>query len=284
VRTGTAATGYDLRADCRSYQWPPCIGIPQEVPLGTARTDYFSTQPGTAWYQGVFLAEGPEQRHDQGSYRPGARTGRVWFGPVTHPRLGPGYWGPNRQGDFLAVSVPEAGGPGDITGSMNGSATVTSRLYQNGTLVGQEVPDFAVQTEVPHVDGPAVYRFEQETSRDEAWGTSIRTRTQWTFRSAYSDEQTSLNLQRLGFAVGADLTGALPAGRPHTIGVTAPGGRVITFQISYDDGSSWRSVPLAAGRALMPPHQPGWVSLRATAANGDGGQVVQEVIRAYRLR
>ncbi|WP_433383542.1 S8 family serine peptidase [Actinoplanes sp. CA-142083] len=282
VRTGAATTGYDLRADCRSYQWPPCLGIPQEQPLGTARTDYYSTQDSTAWYQGAFLPEGPEQRHDQVTYRPGARSERVWFGPVTHPKLGPGYWGPNRQGDFMAVSVPEAGGPADITGSMNGSGTVTSRLYQNGTLVGREVPDFAIQTEVPHVDGPAVYRFEQDTSRDETWGTSIRTRTQWTFRSSDTDEQ--LSLQQLGFAVATDLTGALPAWRPQTIGVAAPGGRVVSFQISYDDGASWQSAPLAAGRALLSPHRPGWVSLRATATNASGGQVVQEVIRAYRLR
>ncbi|MBB2942886.1 subtilisin family serine protease [Actinoplanes lutulentus] len=287
VRTGTPTIGYDLRADCRPYQWPPCVGVPTPVKLGAARTDWYTAGPTTGWYQDVRLLEGWEQRHDQVNYRPGQREERTWFGPVTRPRLGPGYWGPYRQGDFLAVSVPSAGGSGLISGALNDSGTVTSRLYQNGTLVGREQPDFAVQTEVPPTDGPATYRFEQDTERDAAtWGTSTRTKSVWVFRSEAPAEgtQVALPLMQIGFDLRTDLAGTVRRAEPQRITLTSDVRiRTATLQLSYDDGVAWRAVKLSPQGEAVLRHPAGakHVSLRVEATDGDRNTVTQEIIRAY---
>ncbi len=103
---GTPRLAFEGRYDCRPYQWPLCLGSYEPVQTGSTRADYVSTQAGTKWYQDVFHADGWEQRHDQVTYKAGRRTSFDWFAPVTRPRLGPGYWGPDRSDDFMSVNVP----------------------------------------------------------------------------------------------------------------------------------------------------------------------------------
>ncbi|NES14714.1 MULTISPECIES: S8 family serine peptidase [Micromonospora] len=297
---GSPSLAFDLRADCRSYHWPPCLGIYQPVAAPSTRVDYLSTRDGTSWYQEVQLMPGWEQRHDQVTYRPGEHVTRSWFSPVTRPRLGPGYWYPYRDGDFFAVNVPPAGGDGGITGSVDdGVSTVTSRLYQNGTLVGREQPYQAVQEEVPPTDGTAEYRFEQDTTRPaDPWVTSTRTRTVWAFHSARPADRALLPLLQLDYRIDTDLTGAVRAGSQQKIGLAAShvdgaagAGPVTgaTLSVSYDDGATWQPVSLTAAgggswkATLRYPSSTGFVSLKATARDDAGNTVAQEIIRAYRL-
>ncbi|MFE2429641.1 hypothetical protein ACFXJ5_23190 [Streptomyces sp. NPDC059373] len=63
-----------------------------------------------------------------------------------------------------------------------------------------------------------------------------------------------------------------------------------TLPVSYDDGKTWRPVSLHnphGGRWTAEIRTPrtsgGFVSLRATAGDGAGGTVSQEIIRAFGL-
>ena len=298
---GTPRLAFEGRYDCRPYQWPLCLGSYEPVQTGSTRADYVSTQAGTKWYQDVFHSEGWEQRHDQVTYKAGRRTSFDWFAPVTRPRLGPGYWGPDRSDDFMAVNVPTSSGSDNVTGSMwEPAGTVTSRLYHDGVLLAESPYQAAVAT-VP-TGAPAQYRFEQDTERaSDPWKTSIRTRSAWTFTSARPEEGTVVHLPllQLDYAVDTDLKGDVEVGETDVLGISAAhvpgvvgGGRVLgaTLELSYDDGFTWQRV------ALERAHGGGWhadvryprrgadfVSLKATAWDDAGNRVEQEIIRAYGL-
>lgn len=301
---GPKGVVYDGRYDCRtSYGLPPCWGTYEPVPARSVRVDYVSTGAGTRWYQDVFHLSGWEQRHDQATYAAGRRTERTWLAPVTRPRLGPGFWGPERSSDFMAVNVPtSSGGDDKITGSMlDEGSTVVSRLYQGDELLAEQ-PYQAVFALVPSPD-LVEYRFEQDTTRTGLWRTSIRTRSVWTFTSRQPDsfdEIHRLPLLQLDLDVATDLNGTVPVSRTGTIRVGAShepgvfgGGAVegVTLELSYDDGASWQRASLAAegngwkARVDYPRNAAGgFVSLRATGSDDAGNRVEQEIIRAYELR
>ncbi|MGI5519881.1 hypothetical protein ACQEUX_02860 [Micromonospora sp. CA-259024] len=56
-----------------------------------------------------------------------------------------------------------------------------------------------------------------------------------------------------------------------------------SVEASFDDGVTWRPVPVTDGAVVVPqPVGSGFVSLRAKAADSEGNTVEQTVIRAYR--
>ncbi|HEY1178155.1 MAG TPA: hypothetical protein VGF17_18525, partial [Phytomonospora sp.] len=65
--------------------------------------------------------------------------------------------------------------------------------------------------------------------------------------------------------------------------------RKLTFEVSYDDGRTWKSVPLLrngdnATALLVHPKGAKFVSTRITAVDGDGNSVTQKTIRSYGLK
>jgi hypothetical protein len=62
----------------------------------------------------------------------------------------------------------------------------------------------------------------------------------------------------------------------------------MTFEISYDDGETWRAVQLerdgdSAEADLRHPRSAEYVSIRTTATDDSGTEVTNTVIRAYGL-
>jgi subtilisin family serine protease len=292
---------YEGRYDCHAYSLPPCWGWYEPVPGQSTRTDYVSTG-GARWYQDVLHSAGWEQRYDQVTYDAGKRYSLDWLAPITRPRLGPGYWGPTRDGDFMSVNVPFAAGGSSITGHMwDGAGTVVARLYHGDDLLAEQ-PFQAVFAEAPTPE-LAEYRFVQDATRPaDPWRTSIRTHTAWTFQSRQTAplQLDPLPLLQLDYAVDADLASNVEAGRPGVIGISAahePGavgaGAVqgVTLELSYDDGATWRLLGLtrtpSGGWKATVTHpraaRGGYVSLRATARDDAGNRVEQEIIRAFGL-
>ena len=106
-----------------------------------------------------------------------------------------------------------------------------------------------------------------------------------------------LPLVQLDYDVETDLSGKARAGRQevrlrasHLAGARSAGAiRGATFEVSYDDGATWRSVPLdrmAGGgwTARFATPRTGAVSTRTTAWDAAGNRITQEVVRAYGLR
>ncbi|MEV5571321.1 S8 family serine peptidase [Spirillospora sp. NPDC052269] len=285
---------FEARGDCRDYQWPPCQGPFDPQGLGRARVSYLSTEKGNTWYDDAQTADGWSQRYENRAYTPG--TSKLdWFEPVTRPRLGQGYWGPFQGGDFFQVNVPTDGGT--LTTGGDDRSQIASRLFQNGTLVATSNSQ-AIQKPVPHVDGPAKYRFEQDTATPSR-RLSTATHNAWEFTTTSTDTDTLLPLLQLGYTVGTDLGGNAKAGTHGAIGLTTwqqPGAvgagkkaTAATLEVSFDDGRTWQQVKLDHGGSAWNgsvsfPKTPGaFVSLRATARDDAGNTVKQEVIRAFGL-
>ena len=292
--------GLDSRADCRDWYWPPCLAVYEPVKPGSVRTDYVDTHAGNDWYEQADHMDGWALRGDRLSYDTGERATRTWFDTVVRPRLGSGYWHPRRDGNFFMVNVPEASsGDAGVTGNMEDDSTIVSRLFANGTLINQS-PFQAVQRSVPPTGGWTTYRFEQDATRP-AWTHSIESHTAWTFRAetTESDDYVYLPLLQLDYHLPTDLRGAVRGGHEQRFGLTAfhesdvtGAGSVTdgTLEVSYDDGATWKRVPLEqtgdgswSGEVRV-PRGAAFGSLRATGADDAGNQVTQEVIRAFSVR
>ncbi|NIK55904.1 S8 family serine peptidase [Kribbella shirazensis] len=292
---------FESRADCRIGFWPPCLQVTEPIHLGTQRIDFVSTEAGTDWYEQTNDPRGWEQRGERHAYAPRSVQTNSWFAPVARPRVGSGYWNPRRSGDFFAVNVPTtSSGDQGVTGSMSDDeSTVETRLFQNGTLVRKSSFQ-AVQTGVPVTAGWADYRFEMDTARPALWGSGTKTSSAWDFRAQTTDsaDWVYLPLIQLDYHLATDLNGALRGGSLQRIGLSAfhltgveGAGKVkgATLELSYDDGATWRSVPLSRQGAgwsadVRLPSGASYISLRATATDDAGNAVRQEVIRAASIR
>ncbi|MEV4637264.1 S8 family serine peptidase [Actinoplanes sp. NPDC049548] len=196
-----------------------------------------------------------------------------------------------RLGDSIVVLLPTHGeGPGHPGYSTLESARLA--LYRDGTLVGESAAEQA-EFEVPA--GTADYRLELSATRGAPHTLSTQVSGVWTFRSGHvdGDDPQKLPVSAVRFRPALDEHNAAPAGRVLAVPVTvdrqvATPVRKVTVQASFDDGRTWRAVPvLGAGAhrvaAVRHPAGAGYVSLRATATTG-AGTVTQTVIRAYAIR
>ncbi|MFF7092861.1 S8 family serine peptidase [Streptomyces rubradiris] len=283
--------------------FPIGIGFQERVSLPAERTDYVSTGPGQLWHESVTVRDGAlEERGGLVRYTGGTRPELDWFRPVWHPWLGTGLgWGQQRAGDLLQFNTPGWGDSGpDHTGfgdvwSDDSGLSQTTAVYLDGTLVDESTGSAAYVSGAPADEH--TYKVVTDTALDAArWPSATRGHTEWTFRSAATpaDRWTYLPLVNLAFDLDTDLAGRVPAGRRLPVGIAAEyvagatGGRLGggRLEVSYDDGTTWRAVPLTAvGGAswrgtLTVPRGTAHLSLRAVARDDRGGSVTQEIIRA----
>lgn len=145
-------------------------------------------------------------------------------------------------------------------------------------------------------DAPAEkkrYTVQTEATRDSA---SSKVTTDWSFTSEHvpGDQFQSIPLLAVRFAPALDEHNR--AGRVLTVPITVErnGTGTVTdikapaVQVSYDEGGTWKPVPLRKTRAgwqvtLIHPHGAKNVSFKARAADA-GGDVQQTIIRAYDLK
>ncbi|MCX4998445.1 S8 family serine peptidase [Streptomyces longwoodensis] len=287
--------------------FPLGIGFLERVGLPAVRTDHVSTGPGQLWQESVTAADGAlEERSGPVAYRGGSHPALNWFRPVWHPWLGTGLdWGPQRSGNSLRFNVPGWGdsgpdhtGSGDVWSEESGMEQTTS-AYLDGALVDRRRGSAA------HVqDAPAdarTYTVVTDTALDAGrWSRASEGHAEWTVRSAATpgDHWTYLPLINLSFAVDTDLAGDVRGGTRVPVGLgaryvvgaagtgTLGGG---TLAVSYDDGATWRPVPLTGGAAtwhgtLAVPRDAASVSLRASARDDRGGSVTQTLVRAVGVR
>ncbi|MEU2357464.1 S8 family serine peptidase [Streptomyces misionensis] len=286
--------------------FPVGIGFQESVDLPARRTDYVSTGPGQLWHESVTLGEGTlEERSGLVRYDGGGKPRLNWFGPVWHPYLGTGLgWGQQRAGDRIQLNTPGWGdsGPdhtgfGDVWGDSGMSQTTS--VYLDGVLADSSKDSTAYVTDAPADEH--TYKVVTDTALDPArWTLATEGHTAWTFRSARTadDHWTNLPLINLSYGLDTDLAGTVPAGRrlPVTLGARYVAGAAGTgtlgagrLEVSYDEGASWRTVPLAGSATewrgtLDVPRGAGSVSLRASARDDKGGAVTQEIIRAVAVR
>jgi hypothetical protein len=264
-----------------------------EFPLPFTRTEYYNSD---AEFIGQFsdtAADGSLAGLEGASYtryNAGQTYRERWntavFAPTVPALSLSGWSGVVRNGNRVWLDVAMygdsagRGGYSDVTAS---SAT----LFRDGVTVGET--DGTRLTSIGVPAGEAAYRLEMHSERDAALST--RTDVAWTFRSGQTSGQVPLPLWTVRFSPNVDRYNAVRGGVLHAVPVTVvaqPGAAVgspasLTVEASFDDGATWRQVPVAGGAAkIRHPRGDGFVSLRATAADSAGNTVTQTVIRAYR--
>ncbi|MFF8928909.1 S8 family serine peptidase [Streptomyces longwoodensis] len=287
--------------------FPLGIGFLERVGLPAVRTDHVSTGPGQLWHESVTAADGAlEERSGPVTYRGGSHPVRNWFRPVWHPWLGTGLgWGQQRAGNTLRFNVPGWGdsgpdhtGSGDVWSEESGMTQTTSVLLDGALVDRRRGSGVSVQ------DAPAdahTYTVVTDTALDAGrWSRATEGHAEWTVRSSATPEDhwTYLPLVNLSFAVDTDLAGDVRGGTRVPVGLgaryvvgaagtgTLGGG---TLAVSYDDGATWRPVPLTGGAGtwrgtLAVPRDAASVSLRASAHDDRGGSVTQTLVRAVGVR
>lgn len=278
------------------------VGYPEVMTMPIERTEWVSAQEGTRWYQDATVLEDSwSERGVVQGYQPGSDTDESWFSAVVQPRLGEGFWGPNRQGSTLQVNLPSwAGDEPGHTGSMgvfDGTDDHVIRWYRGDTLLQESTGWQNDWIEITETE-PTQFRVTSDVARDPSWGTSPSSSTEWTFWTAFPEDWTNLlPFVQVDLDVETDLTGTALSGSTDTIGLTAwqlPGtagaGEVTTgsLEVSYDHGTTWQELTLTGeagdwSAEVTYPEGAETVSVRMGAEDSEGNAIRQDVIDAYLL-
>jgi subtilisin family serine protease len=240
-----------------------------------ARTEYFNTDGDVRWGARAGVASGPLT-----AYATGSSVAATWDAPVFGPAFPPpNPWsnGVIRNGDTILVNPSWfSDGSGEHGGPSPGAAHHLVVTRDGVTLSDTRTPSVSARAPA----GPGLFTITDESTRPATY--SPRTRTSWTFRSSRSTGP--LPLSAIRFTPGA--RGALAFTVQRQPGSDAGVTRLFVLQVSYDDGTTWRS-PLFArlgdrGVAVLHPPAGAFVSLRASAADAAGNRVEQTLLHAYR--
>ncbi|HEX7308725.1 S8 family serine peptidase [Lentzea sp.] len=194
-----------------------------------------------------------------------------------------------RAGNMLRVDLP-------VFSSQNTDGYTRSTARTTVTLDGKVISDepysgYAYLENVPAEKKR--YQVHTEATRDSQ---SSKVTADWSFTSEFVPGEDYRPVPLLAVRFAPQLDPFNRAGRVLTVPVTVErnGTGTVTnikdpaVQVSYDEGKSWKPVPLRKTRAgwsltLVHPHGAKNVSFKARAADS-GGEVQQTIIRAYDLR
>jgi len=258
------------------------------VPDGGRAVDLVSTATGKwNWsYDRVAPGDVPEYaaRTQPRAFRAGGKYSQAFGRAVLGPSVpaAPGF-GLARFEDQIAVRVPlftdGNGGEGRV-----GTGTARTTLFHNGTKLGEQNQPYAI-FDVPAAEGS--YRAEMEHSRTADVSTKVS--GAWTFKAKNTTEVTHLPLSVVRFLPKLDDKDTAH-GRVLLVPLKVeqqegtPKVRRVTVEVSFDDGATWKQVPVAADLAVVQhPNGAKFASLRAktTDAAGNTGEVT--IIRAYKI-
>jgi subtilisin family serine protease len=298
------APGGEFRYDLRPHTFG-AVGFLYKLDLPSVRTEWVSAVKDTRWYHHAEVLDSKwEVRQPSVTYEKGGKLDEDWFSPVVRPRLGEGYWTPNRQGNGFQFNIPawadSTKGSTGGTGYNESVKNQTHKLYQGDTLI-KEGKSQALNVFSGISEERKQYRLVTDAKRDpNRWSTSVSTHTEWTFWSGKGEDfRTLLPFYSLDYKVDTDMDGNALAAPSTTLelsaakldGVEGYGNlEGATLDVSFNEGESWKSVKLertADDRwvaIINNPKTSKSVSLRAAAWDDEGNRISQEIIKAYGLK
>ncbi|MET4158501.1 subtilisin family serine protease [Agromyces sp. PvR057] len=245
-------------------------GFPMRTSRGLERTEWVSTDQ-VEWYQGASVVDaGWEVRDVQRAYEPGQEVETSYFGPIVRPYVGPGYWAPNRTGDYAQVNLPSwaDGANADHTGAFDTYSGAADRsqlteVYIDGELVESSPFQGATVWDLP--DGESEWRVVNTATHDGTYlASSTSTTSEWTFRStgtASDGSRQLLPMLQAYYDLDLDASGTAGSGRKkgapvglglelghiaEASGIAALAGATLEARV---DGGSWTQVALDATSA-----------------------------------
>ncbi|GAA0930027.1 S8 family serine peptidase [Nonomuraea longicatena] len=297
---GVAATGRHYVAhEWAENDWSFGIGTPNVTLPGTL-IQYRT--PGLTWQSA--LGTGNAFTEDTGRRLAGGHTRETWNAAVSGPSFAT--LGGERDGDKLAFSAARlfsdaARGRTGMDADASGSVTLAKdgQVVAKTDYTGCYVFDprgCGVEATLPAE--AATYTLTATGTRQVPHSTlSTSVEAAWTFRSARTASAQALPLTAVRFAPhGLDdhnrakpgSTTTIPIWTERNPGATKAQVKSLRLEMSADDGATWTTVPVkAAGphwaARIANPAAAGFVSLRASATDGNGDTVTQTVRRAYAI-
>ncbi|MEV6239291.1 S8 family serine peptidase [Lentzea sp. NPDC051838] len=267
------------------------ISFLRQTPLPLRRKEHFWASREVTWNNTLYYQETqPVYRYDVETLLRRTFDRRTYdvswnrapVGPATGPvDIG---WGASRKDGKFNFYVPVLSTAGNDTylQSVNARLAASTTVTKDGKLVGSTIyPGYGSFT----APDAGVYEVRTQATRAVPW-TTLGTSVDATWK--INDPGVNGVLPLL--VVRTDSDKEARAGRLHClkIDVEKPAKSRITklkVEVSFDDGKTWRSVPIIAGHALIQhPAAPGFVSVRAEARDQAGNSVSQTVIRSYSSR
>ncbi|SMD05584.1 S8 family peptidase [Kibdelosporangium aridum] len=282
-------------------------GGPIGVHLPFHRTDYFQT--GRTWEQSFAQYRDKDADREisnlysrRETLKPGTSVVRHWNRAVFTPGFdsadAPASYRSTRTGDKMNIfAAPYVDSTTGRTGyPMSGDRKSRIALYRDGALVAEK-PDMFQSLFEGLPDAESTYRAELSLQLDEKlFPLSTKTSTAWTFRSAATQEAQALPLMNVRIAPNVDANNAVKVNQLLVIPVMLqrnPGSASanvtdVVIEVSFDDGASWREIPVYPGNDIwygLEANQVSnsYASLRVTAADEAGNKVEQTVLHAYRV-
>jgi subtilisin family serine protease len=273
--------------------WMVALPTPAEL------TEYYS--PGMTAYPSLVFNFDPAEFTFDGvtgsaeiTYRAGRPLAEHWnkgvFGPA-FPAGGPDAPYVARLGDRIEAFVPLFTDQGAAHAGDTRIGTTLMTLSRNGEPIG-ESPELWGSFELPPQTG--AYRLAITSTRPSTLSTRVS--AAWTFTSGTvaGEEPKPLPLMAVRVAPHLDEHNRARAGLPMVIPVSvqrqdgSDAGRLrsLSVDVSFDDGQTWRGVPVLGFGPdrfviLKHPNGSGFVSWRAKATDDKGNTVEQTSIRGY---
>lgn len=269
-----------------------------QVTAPLQRAEYVTARPDLSWVNAVVWRADEFNGIDQSPrtvYRPGDRAADTYLTAPMVPGLSidPEVCTACREGDTLSLAIPPWSDTTHAISDLVPGSTLTvdaaTRLFHGTDLLWQgTVPT----GEAPLPAGESDLRLVVTTEKSAPWTTTAtHVTTEWTWHCTAVERQPLLFL---AYDLGADLTNAVPSDKPipvrikvysQTSGATPT---ALTLEASTDDGATWfaaDTTPAADGTftATLPAAPAGFVSLRAHAADSEGGAIDQTVVHAVRV-
>ncbi|MEV7617765.1 S8 family serine peptidase [Streptomyces sp. NPDC089799] len=248
-------------------------------------TQYAVNEDGTQEEEITYVGDGP--RAYQGGRTHTERFGTAVVGPRVDTAAGLGLY---REGDRIRGTLPLlADGAGHNGADLLAKGKTV--LYRNGVVVGSknaELRDAGPFT-VPAAE--ASYKLVATSIRPQTvTRTSSKVTATWWFRSgtAPAGTQAQLPASVVRFTPDIRPEGTVNGGYPLKVPVTVQGPaagkglKSLTVSVSYDDGYTWKNLPVQDGAVTVQgPAAGGHVSLRGTVVDTAGNKSEVTVIRAY---
>lgn len=311
LRTDYHAQGVPIAGFRHNFAFPQ--GLPVALsssargfPLPTRRDESYMAQPDLEWeHEGHFGTGTFLDFEDSAAftYRPGSVRAVAWNRAPLGPAFGtPTFFGTGRRAEAIAIRVglfsSNQEGHGNDPTVVPLGVTGQTTLSRNGVVLG--TTDLPCAGTFPVPAAPAQYTLTCSGTRSVTQS-NLGTQAEATF--TFTDPGPNAGAQSLpllvvratGIVFGFD---SAPAGRlfPLALRVERPANAAsapitaLDLEVSYDDGTTWTPAPVLrlpgsdrALTALRHPRTPGFVSLRAHAADARGNRVTQTMIRAYSL-
>ncbi|WP_210569323.1 S8 family serine peptidase [Streptomyces sp. GESEQ-4] len=296
--------GRDATAQLAAAPKPPLDGpaidfsTPTSLELPLRTTEYVLGN-GVRWLYSVH--PNPSESTFLGgykTYKAGKRYTERFNAGVFGPALPKGEdeprWGSPgvaRSGNAMLTYLPVFGDGAGHVGISPATSEETS-LYADGKEVAADSRDWYGMLRYTLPEQDRRYELNVDVTRDpELFPVSTRVRAQWTFRSARTSEEswTRLPLSVVRFSPELSPTSTAKAGERYKVPFTVEGAatartvKKLSFEVSYDDGSTWTAAKAVGGTHLLLDHpaRSGTVSLRAKLTDRDGNTLVQTINRAY---